>query len=73
MKHCKKVTISLTVDRLIYESVPDELDLFRLSGEAYFSIYEMAKAEGIEIEQPIQLVGQQKWNHPSLRPFRRNV
>ncbi|WP_342430211.1 helicase-exonuclease AddAB subunit AddB [Neobacillus sp. FSL H8-0543] len=67
MKHCKKVTISLTADRLIYESVPDELDLFRLSGEAYFSIYVMAKAEGIEIEQPIRLSEQEKWTHPSLR------
>ena len=33
MKHCKRVTISLTTDEIIYESAPDELDLFRLSGE----------------------------------------
>jgi ATP-dependent helicase/nuclease subunit B len=37
-----------------------------MSGEATFSIYELAKAEGIEMESPILLREQRKWTHPSL-------
>lgn len=66
MKHCNRVTIAMTSNQSFFEGVPDELDLFRLSGEACYSIYEMAKAEGIAIESPINLSEQQKWKQPSL-------
>lgn len=67
MNHCKRVTISMTTDQLSFDSLPDELDLFRLAGEACYSIMEVVKTEGIEMEKPIRLVEQQKWCHPSLR------
>ncbi|MDP4085058.1 MAG: helicase-exonuclease AddAB subunit AddB [Bacillota bacterium] len=66
MKHCKRVTISLTTDDLYGDSIPDELHLFRLSGEASHSLYELAKAERIQIEKPIYLSETKKWTHPSL-------
>lgn len=72
MKHCKRVTIAMTTDRLFTDSVPDELDLFRMSGEACNTIYEIAKDAYLEVEQPILLIEQQKWNHPSLRHLEEN-
>ncbi|MGG3471128.1 helicase-exonuclease AddAB subunit AddB [Neobacillus pocheonensis] len=66
MKRCKRVSIAMTSDRLFYDSIPDELDLFRLSGEVCFSVYELAKAEGIEIERPLMLKEQKKWPGKSL-------
>lgn len=66
MKHCKKVSIALTTDRLPFDSTPDDLDLFRASDETCDTIYELARAEGIEIDEPILLLGQTKWNQPSL-------
>lgn len=67
MKQCKAVTIAMTTDQLYLDSAPDELDLFRLSGEACYSIHEIAKTEGIEVEQPILLKERHKWEHPSLQ------
>lgn len=66
MKHCKRVTIAMTTDQLYLTTVPDELNLFRMSGEACYSIYELAVAEGVVVEQPILLLEQHKWTHPSL-------
>ena len=66
MKRCKRVSIAMTSDRLFFDSIPDELDLFRLTGDVCFSIYELAKAEGIEIERPLMLREQKKWQGRSL-------
>ncbi|MFJ7728065.1 helicase-exonuclease AddAB subunit AddB [Neobacillus sp. NPDC097160] len=67
MKHCKSVSIAITSERLFFDSAPDELDLFRLSGETCYNIYGLARTSGIEMEQPIILKEQMKWNQPSLR------
>lgn len=67
MKHCNRVTIALTSNESRFETGPDELDLFRLTSEACYSITELAKAEGIENEEPILLSEQQKWKQPSLQ------
>jgi ATP-dependent helicase/nuclease subunit B len=67
MKNCKRVTVSMTTDELYQDSVPDELHLFRMSGSACHTIFELAKTEGIQIEETIQLTKSKKWNHPSLR------
>lgn len=66
MKHCRRVTVALTVDRLYLDSEPDELDLFRLPGSTCHSIYQMAKTEGIEIEPPVHLTETKKWTDPAL-------
>ncbi|EKN70280.1 ATP-dependent helicase/deoxyribonuclease subunit B [Neobacillus bataviensis LMG 21833] len=67
MKHCNRVSITMTADRLFVDSAPDELDLFRASGETCYNIYDLARSSGSEIEQPIILKEQVKWNSPSLR------
>lgn len=67
MKHCSRVTITMTTDRDTFLIPPDELDLFRLSSDACCTINEIARVEGIKIENPILLSHQQKWNNPSLR------
>ncbi|WP_223592898.1 helicase-exonuclease AddAB subunit AddB [Neobacillus bataviensis] len=66
MKHCKRVSVALTTDRILFDAVPDELELFRLTSDACFSICEIAKASGIEIERPIFLKEQKKWQTMSL-------
>ncbi len=67
MRHCQRVTITMTTDTTSFETVPDELDLFRLSSDACCTLYDLAKAEGIEMECPIFLSQQQKWNQLSLQ------
>lgn len=54
MKHCKKITISLTVDSNNLETV-SELDLFYQTTETYHALKEMAQANGISVETPIVL------------------
>jgi len=67
MKHCQTVSIALTTDHLSFDTAPDELDLFRLAGGACFSIYDIAKANGIKMESSVILKEQKKWAEPSLR------
>lgn len=67
MKHCKSVMITFNCDRVYRSSGPDELDLFRMSGEACFNISEYARAEGIEIDSPILLTEQRRWKSDSLK------
>ncbi|WP_449622105.1 helicase-exonuclease AddAB subunit AddB [Robertmurraya sp. Marseille-Q9965] len=51
MKHAKQVTIALTLDQPFTHVEPDELHLFRMSGETCQTLYEMARVEGQEIEE----------------------
>ncbi|WP_066068428.1 helicase-exonuclease AddAB subunit AddB [Neobacillus soli] len=72
MKHCKRVSIAVTTERLFFDSAPDELDLFRASGETCYNIYDLARAEGIGMDQPVILKEQKKWNQPSLSHLEKN-
>ncbi|WP_413302175.1 helicase-exonuclease AddAB subunit AddB [Bacillus sp. 1P10SD] len=72
MKHCQRVSIALTTEHLSVQSEPDELDLFRLSSETCYSIYDLARAQGIEVEEPVILQEQKKWSHLSLRHLEGN-
>lgn len=67
MKRCRRVSVALTTDSIKVDSGPDELDLFRASSEACFTINEIAKIEGITIEQPVILKGSKKWSGSVLR------
>ncbi|PLS02976.1 helicase-exonuclease AddAB subunit AddB [Neobacillus cucumis] len=66
MKQCKRVSIAMTTDRMAFDFTPDELDLFRASADACYSLYDMAKTNGIDIEDPITLTEQRKWTSVSL-------
>ncbi|KON89492.1 ATP-dependent helicase [Sporosarcina globispora] len=65
MKLCKKVTITLTLDQPIKHSATDELHLFRMTGENYQTIKELASRNRLDVEE-IVLSEQKRWNHPSL-------
>jgi ATP-dependent helicase/nuclease subunit B len=72
MKHCKNVSITMTTDKLSIESAPDELDLFRASGETCYHLYDSGRAEGIDIDKPVILREQKKWTQPSLAHLEKN-
>lgn len=66
MKHCQHVTITLTQDRSFRGQTPDELDLFRLSGENCRTLYEIASVNGLNVEE-IMLNEQKRWSDESLQ------
>ncbi|MCM3602329.1 helicase-exonuclease AddAB subunit AddB [Robertmurraya korlensis] len=66
MKHCKKVTITLTLDEPYNEKYPDELHLFRMNAETCQSLYEIARVEKLEIRETF-FCEQKRWQHPSLK------
>ena len=65
MKVCKQVTITFTLDKIYKYNLPNELDLFRMSGETCQIIYSMAEQLGLEIRETV-LKGQKRSNHHSL-------
>ncbi|MGG1689880.1 helicase-exonuclease AddAB subunit AddB [Heyndrickxia ginsengihumi] len=67
MKTCKKVTVALTVDRPFRNVKPDELQLFRMSGEAYATIYDLALQHQITIEEDLVLTDPKRFQHESLQ------
>lgn len=67
MKTCKRVTISLPLNQSYKHTVPDELDLFRLTGETSRSLYEIIQNSGIELEEEIILTDQHRWTNDSLK------
>ncbi|WP_141433155.1 helicase-exonuclease AddAB subunit AddB [Bacillus sp. 03113] len=66
MKNCKNVTITFTLDQPFKNHPPDELHLFRMNGENYQTLYEMARANGVTIEE-INLEAQKRWQDESLK------
>ncbi|WP_059172965.1 helicase-exonuclease AddAB subunit AddB [Bacillus sp. FJAT-27445] len=67
LKVCKRVTITITLDRPCPEKSPDELDLFRMSGETCKNLFDLARDERIEMEEPLVLGWQNRWANESLR------
>jgi ATP-dependent helicase/nuclease subunit B len=67
MKSAKRVTISLPLDRAFKHNAPDELHLFRLTGETCRTLHEIIQANGIELEEDIVLTSQRRWNDESLQ------
>lgn len=66
MKCCQRVTITLTVDRIYTSESPDELDLFRMTGETCQTLVDIAKTEQVPIEDSKILLEQQRATNPSL-------
>ncbi|WP_102271874.1 helicase-exonuclease AddAB subunit AddB [Cytobacillus massiliigabonensis] len=71
MKLCKKVTISLTLDQPFTHTPPDELHLFRMSGENCQTIYDMAVRNGLEIKE-VFLKEPKRWTGSSLAHLEAN-
>ncbi|MFE4524335.1 helicase-exonuclease AddAB subunit AddB [Cytobacillus firmus] len=66
MKQCKNVTITLTLDQPFKNSASDELHLFRMPGESYQTIKEMASRNRLDVEEML-LSEQKRWLKPSLK------
>ncbi|PLR97675.1 helicase-exonuclease AddAB subunit AddB [Bacillus sp. T33-2] len=66
IRHCRRVTIALPLDRPFKNAPPDELHIFRMTGETCSSLYEMISANGFTLEDEIVLTGQKRWNESSL-------
>jgi ATP-dependent helicase/nuclease subunit B len=51
MIHCKQMTVALTVDAPYNDEVPDELHLFKMTGQTYHDIREMALLNNVPIQE----------------------
>jgi ATP-dependent helicase/nuclease subunit B len=68
---CKRVTIALPVDNNYKEEQPDELHLFRMTGETCQSLHEMIRSKGYELEEELLLTEQKRWQDDSLKHLER--
>lgn len=66
MKRCNRVTIALTLDQPFSDVVPDELHLFRQTGETCQTLMQMVKGDGIKLEEMI-VVQEQHRSHGALQ------
>lgn len=71
MSTCKRVTIALPVDKGFSDEQPDELHLFRVTGETCSTLHDMIKAKGYELEEEIVLTEQRRWQDESLKHLER--
>lgn len=67
MGTARRVTIALPVDRNFKETKPDELHLFRSTGETCQTIQEMISTKRYMLEEEVLLTDQRRWQNPSLR------
>ena len=51
--HTQDVKMALTLDRPYHHSKPDEFDLFRMTGETYFGMKELAEGLGVKLKEDI--------------------
>ncbi|WP_147533188.1 helicase-exonuclease AddAB subunit AddB [Bacillus marasmi] len=66
MKHCKRVTITLTLDQVYTDAQPDELQLFRMTGDTCQTLYDIVRAEGITCEEPLMLNQPLRWKNQAF-------
>ncbi len=67
MKSCKRVSIALTLDQPFRESAPDELHLFRMTGETYNTLYEMAVNIQAVIEDDVILTQAHRYENKGIQ------
>ena len=72
LKTCANVTIALNCDRPYESILPDDFSLFRMTAETYATIVEIARVNGILIEDNTVFEEQQRFNHPSLAYLEKN-
>ncbi|CAM3655161.1 helicase-exonuclease AddAB subunit AddB [Mesobacillus zeae] len=67
IRTCRRVTIALPLDRSFKGIGPDELHLFRLTGETCRMLHELISSRGFDLEDEVILTGQKRWDNESLR------
>jgi ATP-dependent helicase/nuclease subunit B len=68
---CKRVTIALPVDKNFKNEQPDDLHLFRVTGETCQSLHDIIKTMGYDLEEEVVLTEQWRWKDESLRHLER--
>jgi DNA helicase/exodeoxyribonuclease V, subunit B (EC 3.1.11.5) len=71
MKTSRRVTVALTLDRPYRGETPSELSLFRKTGDSYATLYEMARVEGIPVEEDLRFAENRRHQEPSLAHLER--
>ncbi|KKB36786.1 helicase-exonuclease AddAB subunit AddB [Bacillus thermotolerans] len=66
MKRAKKVTVALTVDAPYRTAPPEDTYLFRLTGNTYSTVYEIAKESGIQVEEDVVLTESVRYKNKSM-------
>ncbi|KIL77614.1 helicase-exonuclease AddAB subunit AddB [Bacillus badius] len=66
MKQAKKVTIALTTDAPFRLAPPEDTHLFRLTGDTYFNVYNLAIENGIQVEKDMMLTAGKRHKEESL-------
>ncbi|WP_100330557.1 helicase-exonuclease AddAB subunit AddB [Bacillus xiapuensis] len=66
MKHAKRVTVALTADTSFRAGPPEETHLFRMTGETYSIIYELAKNSGVAVEEDLLLTLPRRYSEQGL-------
>ncbi|RST75196.1 helicase-exonuclease AddAB subunit AddB [Siminovitchia acidinfaciens] len=67
MKTSRRVSVSLMLDRPFRNETPDELNLFRMTGETYENLYELASQGEITVEEDVILREAFKFQNDSLK------
>ncbi len=66
MKRCRNVSIALTLDRPFKGKLPDDLHLFRMTGETYAILYQLALESDVPIERDVILTNTYRFQNKSL-------
>ena len=66
-KKCSRVSVALTTDRSYRYEEPNDLHLFRMTGETYSSLYQMAIEKGISVEEDAILSHTVRYQSSSLK------
>ncbi|MBS4218042.1 helicase-exonuclease AddAB subunit AddB [Bacillus sp. FJAT-49711] len=68
LKHCKRISVALVLDRPYkHGAKPDELNLFRLTGETYSDLFEMARESSITLEDDVFLADTPRFQDEGLQ------
>lgn len=71
LRHCRRVTVSLTIDRPYDDGVPDALDLFYLPAQTYQQLRALALSSGVLIEEPVVLTENRRHESSALAHLER--
>ncbi|HEU5140828.1 MAG TPA: helicase-exonuclease AddAB subunit AddB [Bacillales bacterium] len=72
MKHCRRVTIGLTLDRPYENELPDETALFRPTAATYQKLCGIAAEADVEIEEPLVLSEAKRFSGAALAHLEAN-
>jgi len=72
MKQTKRVTVTLTLDRLYEGKAPSDLTLFRRTAKTCVKLMALCREEGVETEEPVFCEGSERFRSPALAHLERH-